>query len=60
MSAVRPRQSPLRQAPDEPHGLRTFPLAIPYAYTLDAPACVKSKLPAVAGAGKALATLSCN
>jgi pectate lyase len=36
-----------------------FPIAIPYAYTPQDPACVKQKLPAVAGAGKALATLSC-
>jgi len=37
-----------------------FPVAIPYAYTAQDPACVKQKLPAVAGAGKALATLSCD
>jgi pectate lyase len=38
----------------------TFPVAIPYAYTAQDPACVKQKLPAAAGAGKALATLSCD
>jgi len=37
-----------------------FPVAISYAYTAQDPACVKQKLPAVAGAGKALARLSCN
>ncbi|MGJ7495272.1 pectate lyase family protein [Variovorax sp. RT4R15] len=37
-----------------------FPVGIPYAYTAQDPACVKQKLPAVAGAGKALALLSCN
>lgn len=38
----------------------TFPVAISYGYKVDAPSCVKAKLPAVAGAGKNLATLSCN
>ena len=38
----------------------TFPVAISYTYTPQDPACVKQKLPAVAGAGKALAKLSCN
>ncbi|WP_207309887.1 pectate lyase family protein [Variovorax paradoxus] len=38
----------------------TFPVAIPYAYAAQDPACVKQKLPAVAGAGKALASLTCN
>ncbi len=37
-----------------------FPVGISYAYTAQDPACVKQKLPAVAGAGKALARLSCN
>ena len=31
-----------------------------YTYTVQDPACVKQKLGAVAGAGKALARLSCN
>ena len=37
-----------------------FPISLPYTYELQDPACVKQKLPAVAGAGKALATLSCS
>ena len=37
-----------------------FPVGIPYAYTVHTPACVKQKLLTVAGAGKNLATLSCN
>lgn len=37
-----------------------FPVAIAYEYSVQAPACVKAKLPSVAGAGKALATLSCD
>jgi pectate lyase len=37
-----------------------FPIAIPYSYEAQSPACVKQGLPAVAGAGKSLATLSCN
>ena len=37
-----------------------FPATIDYAYTAQDPACVKQKLPVVAGAGKALAKLSCN
>jgi pectate lyase len=36
-----------------------FPLGIPYAYTVQDPACVKEKLRTVAGAGKNLAKLSC-
>lgn len=36
-----------------------FPEAIPYSYTPAIPSCVKQNLPAVAGAGKGLATLSC-
>jgi pectate lyase len=38
----------------------TFPIAISYAYTLQDPACVKQKLAALAGAGKALGTLVCD
>lgn len=38
----------------------TFPVGIPYSYTAHDAACVKAKLPSVAGAGKSLATLSCN
>jgi pectate lyase len=38
----------------------TFPVGLTYSYTLQDPACVKQKLPAVAGAGKALAKLNCN
>jgi pectate lyase len=37
-----------------------FPVGIPYAYTVQDPACVKQRLLNVAGAGKGLATLSCN
>lgn len=37
----------------------TFPVAIPYTYMRDTPACVKRGLAAVAGAGKGLATLAC-
>jgi len=37
-----------------------FPVAIPYVYTAHDSACVKQKLPAVAGAGKALARLGCS
>lgn len=38
-----------------------FPSAeMTYTYTVDAPACLKAGLRAVAGAGKALATLTCN
>ncbi len=38
----------------------TFPVSLPYAYTAQAAECVKRKLAAVAGAGKALATLVCD
>ncbi|MBT0570833.1 polysaccharide lyase family 1 protein [Curvibacter sp. CHRR-16] len=38
----------------------SFPKTIPYSYTPNTPACVKSGLPAVVGAGKNLATLSCS
>ncbi len=37
-----------------------FPVTLPYTYTAQDPACVKQGLAAVAGAGKALATLSCD
>ncbi|MFZ6846214.1 pectate lyase family protein [Undibacterium sp. RuTC16W] len=36
-----------------------LPIGISYSYTPDEPACVKQKLPAVAGAGTSLAKLSC-
>ena len=51
--------SPSRNA-DDWTTTATFPVNIPYAYTVHAPACVKSKLSTVAGAGKGLATLTCN
>lgn len=51
--------SPSRNA-DDWVSTAPFPIAIPYAYTVHDPACVKQKLPAVAGAGKALATLRCD
>ncbi|HPG79480.1 MAG TPA: pectate lyase [Piscinibacter sp.] len=51
--------SPSRDASDWV-STATFPVSIPYAYTAQEPACVKQKLAAVAGAGKALATLNCN
>jgi pectate lyase len=50
--------SPSRDAKDWV-STATFPLGIPYSYTPHAPACVKARLPAVAGAGTGLATLSC-
>jgi len=37
-----------------------FPVGIPFTYVAQDPACVKQKLPAEAGAGKALAKLACN
>ena len=37
-----------------------YPVALGYTYAVDAPACLKSGLKAVAGAGKGLATLKCN
>lgn len=37
-----------------------FPIGIPYGYAVQSPACVKQGLPAVAGAGKSLAQLSCH
>ncbi len=37
-----------------------FPVTLPYAYIAQEPACVKQGLAAVAGAGKALATLRCD
>ncbi len=51
--------SPTRDATDWV-STSTFPVGIPYTYTAHDPACVKQKLPAVAGAGKGLAKLSCN
>lgn len=50
--------SPSRDANDWV-GTAPAPIVIPYAYTAHDPACVKQSLAAVAGAGKALATLSC-
>jgi pectate lyase len=38
---------------------KAFPLTLGYAYTPQPPECVKNGLSAVAGAGKALATLTC-
>jgi pectate lyase len=38
----------------------TYPVALGYTYTVDAPACLKSGLSAAAGAGKSLATLTCS
>ena len=37
-----------------------YPVALGYSYTADAPACAKSGLKNVAGAGKGLLTLKCN
>lgn len=51
--------SPTRDATDW-KTTANFPVGIPYSYTAHDPACVKSKLKSVAGAGKGLATLSCN
>jgi len=51
--------SPTRDATDWV-STSSFPIGIPYAYTPQDPACVKASLPAVAGAGKGLATLTCN
>lgn len=52
--------SPSRNA-DDWTSTASFPAdKISYPYAAHDPACVKQKLPAVAGAGKALATLSCN
>jgi pectate lyase len=56
---VASESSPSRDASDWA-STSTFPVGIPYTYTLHDPACVKQKLPAVAGAGKALAGLACN
>ena len=50
--------SPTRDATDWTT-TANYPLGIPYAYTVQDPACVKAKLPAVAGAGKGYAQLSC-
>jgi pectate lyase len=51
--------SPTRDANDWVSTAK-FPASITYTYTAQDPACVKQKLPAVAGAGKGLAQLSCN
>jgi hypothetical protein len=50
--------SPTRDATDWTT-TANYPLGIPYTYTVQDPACVKAKLPAVAGAGKGYARLSC-
>ena len=50
--------SPSRDATDWV-STATFPLGILYGYTLQAPSCVKQKLPAAAGAGTGLAKVSC-
>jgi pectate lyase len=50
--------SPSRDAKDWV-STSNFPVGIPYSYTPHSPACVKAKLPAAAGAGTGLATLSC-
>jgi pectate lyase len=50
--------SPSRDATDWT-STATFPLGIPYGYTLQDPSCVKQNLPAAAGAGKSLAKLNC-
>ncbi|KPF61720.1 pectate lyase, partial [beta proteobacterium AAP51] len=50
--------SPSRDATDWV-STSNFPIGIPYAYTVDPPACVKQRLPAVAGAGKGMARLTC-
>jgi pectate lyase len=51
--------SPSRDASDWT-STATFPIAIPYSYTPHPSACVKNRLPNVAGAGKSLATLNCD
>ena len=51
--------SPSRNA-DDWTSTAVFPIAIPYAYAPDTPACVKQKLATVAGAGKGLLTLNCS
>jgi pectate lyase len=58
ISWVASGSSPSRDASDW-RTTANFPLGIPYSYLLQDPACVKQKLPAVAGAGKGLAKLSC-
>ena len=57
-----PYRTPTSREPDATDWVTTavFPISIPYTYAVQDPACVKQKLPAVAGAGKTLATLSCN
>jgi pectate lyase len=39
---------------------KAYPVALGYTYKVDPAQCVKDGLPAVAGAGKGLATLKCN
>jgi len=56
---VASESSPSRDATDW-KSTANFPVGIPYSYTVHDPACVKQKLPSVAGAGKNLATLRCN
>ena len=56
---VASQSSPTRDATDWV-STSTFPVDIPYGYVPHDPACVKQKLPTVAGAGKKLATLNCN
>ncbi|WP_218151155.1 polysaccharide lyase family 1 protein [Roseateles sp. YR242] len=51
--------SPSRNASDWT-STATFPVALTYSYTPDAPSCVKANLPKVAGAGTSLAKLSCS
>ncbi|MFN3862575.1 MAG: polysaccharide lyase family 1 protein [Roseateles sp.] len=51
--------SPSRDATDW-STTANFPLGIPYTYTVQDPACVKQKLPGVAGAGTNYGTVSCN
>lgn len=51
--------SPTRDATDW-RTTATFPVGIPYSYTVHDPACVKQRLKSVAGAGKNYATLSCS
>ena len=56
---VASESSPSRDAKDWV-STANFPVGIPYSYTPSTPACVKAQLPAVAGAGTGLATLSCS
>ncbi|KQW00081.1 pectate lyase [Rhizobacter sp. Root1221] len=56
---VASESSPTRDANDWV-STATFPVSITYTHTVQDAACVKQKLAAVAGAGKALATMSCS